>query len=191
MIPRIVDMAMFDNVLLMLSEMNKEKFEEVWALPTLERLCQDLDDITASKNTVRLFKYIAGAVRVQFHTGQMMSIGGLPEPGSPALAVDALNKVYQFLSLREIDAIGSVGTNSTALLGKKLIKGQLGYSTANLELLSSIPSIELTEGDNVWIIETSLGDFVTEQVKFLSKLRVQVKYRVTERQAGLVKILSG
>jgi hypothetical protein len=49
-LPQLVRRGAFDNVLTMVSEMNKEKFEETWALPTLNILCESVKNIDPVKN---------------------------------------------------------------------------------------------------------------------------------------------
>ncbi len=40
----------------MMSEMNKEKFEESWALPQLNSLCEVTKDIDTAANPIGFFK---------------------------------------------------------------------------------------------------------------------------------------
>src|ERR1700730_3712649 len=49
--PRLMDRLM-DNVFLMMSEMNKEKFEESWALPQLNSLCEITKEIDPAANPI-------------------------------------------------------------------------------------------------------------------------------------------
>jgi hypothetical protein len=51
-IPRLVQRGSFDNVLRMISEMNKEKFEEAWALPTLRNFCKRLEKVNPKENCI-------------------------------------------------------------------------------------------------------------------------------------------
>jgi hypothetical protein len=53
-----------DNVFLMMSEMNKEKFEGSWALPQLDRLWEVTKDIDPAANPVAFYKAVFGCNKV-------------------------------------------------------------------------------------------------------------------------------
>src|SRR5258708_8253234 len=46
-LPELARRGIYDNVITMVAEMNREKFEETWALPTLELLWSGVKDIDA------------------------------------------------------------------------------------------------------------------------------------------------
>jgi hypothetical protein len=60
-LPKLVARGGFDNVLKMVSEMNKEKFEEAWALPTLERLCVAVKGADPIKNCIGFASALIGS----------------------------------------------------------------------------------------------------------------------------------
>jgi len=66
-LPSLVQRGSFDNVLNMVSEMNKEKFEESWALPVLKILCESVKGIDARKNCIGyILKLIPGKAFLRF-----------------------------------------------------------------------------------------------------------------------------
>jgi len=59
-LPRLLQRGGFDSVLKMVSEMSKEKFEEAWALPALDRLCSVVKKFDAKKDCVALAVALLG-----------------------------------------------------------------------------------------------------------------------------------
>ncbi|MGJ4900658.1 NACHT domain-containing protein [Bradyrhizobium sp. HKCCYLS2058] len=59
-LPTLVQRGSFDGVLKMLSEMNNEKFEECWAAPTLELMCNATQSIDAKNNCLGYAQVIIG-----------------------------------------------------------------------------------------------------------------------------------
>jgi predicted NACHT family NTPase len=64
--PRLM-VRLMDNVFLMMSEMNKEKFEESWALPQLNSLCEITKEIDPAANPI-------GFVRAMIKNGKISAL---------------------------------------------------------------------------------------------------------------------
>jgi len=218
-VPKLVARATFDNVLKMISEMNKEKFEEDWALPSLELLCKSVKGIDPARNCVGFGSAMFGRkaflmVNPQFRAGGNLIVHFLSDQESKTLQGQrpahhtrmehspqsnirmALYRIYNIFD--QIHARLKNEKLSDQEVLQKLRSGKLLGSDPRFEAVRNPPGdnkgtvkpIPLNEKDGRWLIDTHLAKFLTVESELLPALRDQVKRRVAERKKGLIEIFS-
>ena len=206
-IPRLVQRGSFDNVLRMISEMNKEKFEEAWALPTLRNFCKRLEKVNPKENCIGYAVAMVGGQAMGFLTHLHQSddskisitIHDDPSKGkSGRQKIDlnatrsALYHVYDIFDV--IAARLKTGSFSDNDVIRKLRTGQLLGDDPRFEALRN-PSKEdsdnrfpLKESDSSWLRETKIGKFIELEGELLPKLRDDLTQKVEQRKLALEAI---
>ncbi len=195
-VPKLVQIEeSFDNVLKMLSEMNSEKFEEAWSLPTLERMCKSVEGIDANQNPIKFHRALIGEPSLYFVGGGHITLHSVSNPRDNDRF--AVYHVYDFF-----DQVHSSLKKERAANEKFLEKVKLGTALANDSRFDQIrlslhdgkvarsTKIALTDADDVWVRELYIGKFLATEAKLLPQLKEQVAARVTARRKGLAAIFS-
>jgi hypothetical protein len=188
--PRLVARGTLDNVFVMISEMNKEKFEEVWALPQLSAMWETMEGFDVENDPV-------GYVMAVYET----SDGALfPEARLTTLRQSTSTKsstrhtLYRVYNLFErINSQLSDIYERDGLLVERIKKGQLLKDDKRFQPLrgdnsSAIFQFKLQRSDNLWLKESSFVPFAQVEVREVSHLLSELRERVAQRQAGAAAI---
>jgi hypothetical protein len=182
--PRLMVRGPADNVFLMMSEMNKEKFEESWGLPQLNRLCEITKEIDPGANPIGFLK----AVWCSNLTLLFLSDGlGLrSEYQDEFINRDTLYHIYDVFG-RLPDYVAE----SDKLILKKIREGEILKNDRRFHEYrrGNGREIHLTEADNEWFKETGWKQYLVDEKTELFRLRAEVSERVEQRKAGLASIL--
>jgi hypothetical protein len=202
-----------DNVLMMISEMNREKFEETWVLPQLSRLWNAVREIDPSANVV---EYLTGlseqrkanllitfpaeqeinAARSVIRWNQPVYIESNKSVECPIFVFRvAIYVLYGINS--KIDKATEATINDVFVLddirsGKRLRRDRrfLAIRTKNVSFKEEhILRITAEPRDNKWLIKTSLAEQLSEEKGQLERLLKEVELRVQARRDGLDSIM--
>ena len=196
--PRLIVRGLMDNVFLMISEMNKEKFEESWALPQLNNRCKITKDIDPEANPLGFFMATGSGENLALLFGLglpahlLIHSGHAEQTDIKLVTKNNLFKVYG--ALDRLTKVYSCHRNDDLLFLKKLKDGEIlkndkrfnQYRTEDKR--AAIP-IRVTEADNGWFKETAMGQCAIVEKRELNQLRAEVSKRVEQRKAGLASIL--
>jgi hypothetical protein len=209
-IPKLVQRSAFDNVLKMLAEMNKEKFEEAWALPTLRFLCDRVKGIDAKKNCLKFAAQLLGGsprlylgeialgspqrkFRVHFGSGEAEKTLGEANRNPSQMRVAIYNVYGMFnriwATLKDVD-------EKENITWQKIRRGEILKDDPRFEIVRNWAqqsqkepqTIRLNERDSEWLCDTHFGMFMAAESELLPKLRDEVAHRVAERKRGLSEI---
>ncbi|WP_197082575.1 NACHT domain-containing protein [Bradyrhizobium sp. LTSP885] len=213
--PRLIERATSDNVVGMVAEMNREKFEEAWALPFLVDLEERIGDIDAQKDCVSFDAAVFGG----WPTFCAFVLDANEEADSVMLALNRTGKarqgangkprltegryaLYQAYGVfREIhDCLEERGYISDLEMLRRIVDGRvLGddsrfaswreKSGSELTVEDSFPYVELRPEDHSWFCETHWGLFLQLEGQLVPRLTKEVKDRVERRRKGLASIL--
>lgn len=189
-LPLLVSWGAYDTVLVMLSEMNKEKFEESWALPVLRRLCERVEGIDAEKHPFDFCKKMFGTPVFNLMMGDMTFV--YDNKDSIFESRIALYRVYPVFKKIHADLRDSDEVRHQLL--DRIRKGKLLAEDPRFESWRSSTAertegeVRLTGADNFWLRDTHFGMFVAREGVLLPELRREVELRVNERQRGLQTI---
>jgi hypothetical protein len=204
-LPRLVLRDTFDNVLNMISEMSKEKFEEAWALPALRKLCERVKDVDGSKNHIGYAtRLIGGEPKLIFPRPEghlMVSFrydrASQDEPAEANLRM-ALFRIYGVFD--NIHARLAKMDLHDEKIAQKIKNGELLKNDRRFDAIrasSQRPQqgneqsgIPLSENDNEWLHNCYFGRFISLESELLPKLKRDVERRVAQRAQGLAEIFS-
>jgi hypothetical protein len=159
----------------MMSEMNKEKFEESWALPQLNNLCEITEDIDPEANPIGFLMATGGKnpALIFFAEGvRLMRSGALAGPAEQ-IDIQSVTKYSLFQiygALERLTEAYSSRKNDDKLILKKLRDGEIlkndkrfnEYRTERKQVGIPIP---VTEADNGWIKGTGTGFLVASPMR--------------------------
>jgi hypothetical protein len=192
--PRLM-VRLMDNVFLMMSEMNKEKFEESWALPQLNSLCEITKEIDPAANPIGFVRALVKNSNISVFIYENGI--GLDVRSSKYDDVTATNTRFMLYRiygvperLREL-----YRATDDKLVLKKIREAEIlkndkrfcEYRTAGLAYKNK--RIPITEADTEWFKETSHCQYFVHEKKELFRLRAEVSERVEKRKMGLASIL--
>lgn len=193
--PRLMVRGSMDNVFLMMSEMNKEKFEESWALPQLNSLCEITKEIDAAANPIRFLKALTGSDNITLvlesdETGLML--GSLEDHDVIKLNT-RLNLYIIYGVLGRLKELDPQRIADDKLILKKIREGEIlkndrrfnHFRTGGLGYVQ----IRITEADNEWCKGTGWTQYIVSEKRELFQLRAEVSERVEKRKKGLASIL--
>jgi hypothetical protein len=197
-IPKLVQRATFDGVIQMISEMNREKFEEAWALPWLKRLYESVKDIDAEEHCVAFGAALFDVkpellISDSEAENKMMMIlsddgnFGLTDRDSARIVLYHVYGVFPKIHYR----LNSVRDADTKMLSKIRSGELLGSDQRFKELRrrgKKDKSIAITDEDSVWYRDTYFGNFLRIESGLLKTLYEEVRHRVEERMRGLSEI---
>jgi hypothetical protein len=202
-LPKIVQRGRFDNVLKMVSEMSKEKFEEAWALPTLRLLCDRVKGVNAQRNCVRFAQRMFGVrPHIMFRGPEsediMIAFFDTQEPPKNDDASHLRFALYRTFDLfdRIQEACGK-GSGGDAQMIEDIRMGRILKDDARFDIVrDSCASmrekgtyrIELKESDSKWLANYHFAQFMYAESLLLPKLRDEVAHRVSQRKKGLAQI---
>ena len=198
-----------DSVLTMISEMNKEKFEESWVLPQLERIWSVIKDIDPSKE---IFDYIltlqeTPSLELGMHLGRRK--GGKLDGGvvlnfrnlerklnSEVNLLDARATIWKTYNLsekflyllRESDGEDEIITKihtSVILKTDKRFDQVRKYAGPGPEFVFFLAR----RSDNKWLLKSSFAEFWKRDKIIMSQLLDEVRGRVEARKTGIQSIL--
>jgi hypothetical protein len=196
--PRLIARGSRDHVFLMMSEMNKEKFEESWALPQLNSLYEITKDIDPAANPIGFLKAIF-ADNIEFRlilSENKISLGLENLDNQTLIQLNTRGNLYMIYGVSgRLSEVRSRCDDNDKLILKKIGDGETlkndkrfnKYRTGELEH-KHVP-IVITEVDNEWFKETGLGQYAVSEKRELFRLRAEVSERVEKRKMGLASIL--
>jgi hypothetical protein len=201
-LPRLPRKGVFDNVLKMVAEMSKEKFEEVWALPMLNRLCNAVAGIDAQQNcvsyaTVILGKpFLAGGIPRSSYEGRLVIMFDEDPTRAEITNAQIRNSLYGVYGIYDrIKSSIKDERGKDAHIIQQIRKGEILADDARFEPWrqsaedeNRIIRVELEEIDNKWLQDTYFAQFIKAEAAFLPRLRDEVAHRVSQRQVGLAEI---
>jgi len=196
--PRLIVRGSLDNVFLMMSEMNKEKFEESWALPQLNSLWEAIKDIDPTVNPIGFFKSLGSGNIIMLapmdHIGVDMNSH---ENQNQALIKSntrySLFKIYG--AFESLSQVHSKYRSNDALILNKIRTGEILKNDSRFNQLrtgdtkSTMVQIRANEADKEWFKETAMGKCAACEKQELFRLRAEVSERVEQRKVGLASIL--
>ena len=205
-LPDLVRRATYDNVITMVAEMNREKFEETWALPTLELFWSGVKDIDAGTDYVGFARGLYGPSAVasfyridrdNYRIGSCRTIEKKAPNGE-----DTPDRWYlKYVLYRTYDLFGKISDEisqselsdnqvvNDILKGKIILTG--GSPLTDLvkkEITSQAARTQpflLIEDDNKWLRGTWFARYCEEESKALRALKDEVAHRVAARRRGL------
>lgn len=181
-----------DNVLLMLSEMNREKFEESWALPRLNELCELVERIDLEHDLMRFVNFLFGS-RVSMLIERRHYVVQFSRC-TPYVSEE--DSVYQFL--RRIYSGYKIEFNGVCdvefvdnVMKNMLLKGDSRFDTFRSDMsMGHGATILLKADDSIWLKETKVAAELALVRDRLLYLRSSVKTRVQKRNEGLASIIT-
>jgi hypothetical protein len=210
-----MDRAISDSVVGMVAEMNKEKFEESWALPFLCQLFARTTKVDVEQDCIAfdgaIFDSRSAKLSAMFHNDDddklsdsfLLSINRTGEsPGEVARRNYATNGRFALYKIYGLfDAIhGQIQNGSRDLeILKRIISGDLLGDDPRFvswrkrgitKGFNDFPAVELTFKDHFWYKETDWGRFLKAESDLLPKLFKEIEHRVEERRRGLAGIFS-
>jgi hypothetical protein len=210
--PKLAARGQSDSVLMMVSEMNKEKFEEVWVVPQLRRLWEAVQNIDPGKNPVSFLEALTERrqpdllIRIspeskEKDTRFFWGFGGDP-PGTThekCTLADARASIYRIYDVhgRIRKGVKNEGLDYkvlTEILIGELLPGDkrtdaIRKSNAIQSRRTFAFQIRTKRSDNRWLIRT---DFVKQLIREKAELRQllsEVEARVQARKDGIQSIL--
>lgn len=185
-----------DSVMLMISEMNKERFEETWALPQLERMYALTKDIDASSDPINfaLTLHETDSFGVRIEDDNILFIE-TPKRNSRSISASAvrhsLYKIYEMFDV--IHARVQKPKDGDANFVQMWRSGELALSeplriqhrSANRDFAEG----RVTRADGRFFASTYAGRFFAEEQRQLNRLLGEVRERVEARKNGLASIL--
>jgi hypothetical protein len=212
-LPKLIARASYDSVVGMAAEMNRERFEEAWALPTLTRLNERIRKIDAKQDCVAfdaaLFegwpKLAAFDMDPNDPDAKMLAFNRYDDSGAAKsehiYAVNSRFVLYRIYGI--FDAINrrldEMNPPSDAKIIQEIASGKLLGSDARFaswrkkvaskeEGFHRYPEVLLTSNDHAWVCKTRWGLFLQLENESIPKLLQEVKHRVDERRKGLAAI---
>ncbi len=217
-VPKLVQRSTFDNVLKMISEMNNEKFEEGWALPTLDLLCDAVNGINAKEHSIQFAgRLISGRpqlalqfprsnrerfqFRIRFLNESEDSRRNSQRSGGQKRARvnitelrGALYRVYNLFD--KINAQIKSAKFADDDIYQKIHTGRILKDDSRFDRLrkssaqaGNIVHIDLTDKDSEWLRGTWFACFISAESELLPRLRDEIEERVRRRKEGLAEIL--
>jgi len=212
-IPQLIQRGVFDNVLTMVSEMNREKFEEVWALPTLNKLCDRVKGLDANKNWIAYAtallggkpNFAPGAHVVHAKRGGAIqrrfmiifdhdSTQGEAELSESRIALYSIYGIFDQIhgllkneKIKDNEILDGI-ENGTLFKNDPRFEA-LRNSKADNKAKHAI-RIPLNENDSKVLRDSHFGLFILIESEILPKIRAEFEYRVMQRNRGLESIFS-
>jgi len=202
-----------DNVLTMFAEMSREKFEEAWALPAIQKVCKAMEGIAPLDNPIGYCKKVLGTPVLGFFTDGR-AFFGLSETAevfkerAALVAVYDLNRRVYALTKKD-DSPDPVRREFREKIQAKTLlandprfeplrattvtppRGRLSHEEPEAGKTKEPVTITLTEADNGWFNDyVVLGPVFPAEAKVLRELKAEIDYRVQERRRGLAKIFA-
>lgn len=196
-IPQLVRRGKYDNVVLMASEMNREKFEETWALPTLDLLWNSVKDVDA-KNDYVGFVRSSWAARSQARvnivkdeeTAQIFNGDASSEEKQQIryILYRTCNMFRQIIDLLEPENVNDYNL-VLDIVTRRIFKDDPRFDSLR-EAWNSVenhvqPQFPLISTDNDWLRGTWLARYCQSEWTVLKAMRDEVAHRVAERKRGL------
>lgn len=196
-VPKLVEInGPYDNVLKMLSEMNNEKFEEAWSLPTLKRLVKATRNIDANKHPVAFCKAVLGEPRLQIMDIDYVHV--IVTSNMKQQIRYTLYSVYELFSVIQSKLKDKKELDATVL--RRVQSGELLADDPRFEGIRKIgnskqrdrkiTAIDLLDSDDSWFRDMYFGNFMREEALLLPLLAEMVSKRVAARKDGLTAIFS-
>ena len=188
---KIISRGPFDNVFLMISEMNMEKFEESWALPKLNELFNIIVDIDAKNYPISYVAKMHGKSRIGVHerSNDELSIEIIID-GEPNPVRQALFQVYGLFE--KINKLVGSDYSTDMSIVKRIRTHQFLEKDKRFDKLraeSGQFDIGRTKiSDNSWMKTTRVGRFIACERDEVIKLKNDVARRVQHRKDGLNSI---
>src|SRR5258708_2028167 len=210
-LPELARRGIYDNVITMVAEMHREKFEETWALPTLELLRSGVKDIDARADYVGFMRgmygssplagfYSVGPNTFRIGYGRMWqeASDGEKAPNQGYLR-NVLYRTYNIFEtigqrieqehqqerLRDDEVVRDI-------LNKRILRGDSRLEAINEGLrrgagieVRELMSFPLIEDDNEWLRGTWLARYCEMEAEVLRALKDEVAHRVAARRRGL------
>lgn len=207
-VPRLIDRAVDDNVIPMVAEMNQERFEESWALPTLSKLYNRVRNIDPRKNCVAFdaaaferWPFVWASDSTEEEPAQAMIHFDNGSEDDEAKERDAINSRYVLYRMYGVfDAINEGveerSTSDTEIV-RRIAKGELLGNDPRFEAWRhatatdghlEYPPVRLEEDDHSWISQSRWGKVLAVEADLLPKLLSEVSDRVSSRRNGLAAI---
>lgn len=189
--PRLIDRGRFDNVFLMVFEMNKEKFEECWALPQLQRMVDATYNIDVVENPVDFAIALAGDLKISFMPDSNIRIHFTGNSNTETRS--SLYTIYDLFH-RINNQLNNKNSKNDKILYKKIYNGEILFDDKRFDKLRKSKSrtirfeASLSSADNWWIKLTSTYDFLVKEGIELPILFNEVRTRVANRKEGAAAI---
>lgn len=187
-IPILVQRATFDDVIQMLFEMNRERFEEAWALPQLETMVKSLELEGTKTNPIAYCNNVLGKTQLHITNNRIqVQITGNQEKVLNRLVLFRIYGLFDKITSRlknvsEHDTLVVSKIRAGTLLSKDPRFDKVRTSSSkHLSILID----DLREEDGKWFKDTYFGKYLQKECELLPILFEEVKSRVAERAMGL------
>ena len=196
-VPKLVEInGGFDSVLKMLSEMNNEKFEEAWSLPTLSQMCEETMHLDANTNPLAFCRVLLGNPVLHIDGAHLIRFTARSQADSWHQERYALYTIYDLFGqiqskLKRVDqgeAFIQKVKAGTLLKGDKRFDAVRNSPRDTRKGGEIVTEIELVDADSVWFRDLYFGNFLSLEAKLLPELRNAVQVRVEARKKGLAAI---
>lgn len=194
-IPQLVRRGKYDNVVLMASEMNREKFEETWALPMLDLFWDSVKDVDAKNDYVGFLRssWVARCqARVSINRDAKHAFVFYGE------ALSEEREQIRFILYRACDMFRQMGDvftpedrNDYNLL-HDIVSGRIVKDDHRFDSVKEAwngkhvqPQFPILDTDNDWLRGTWLARYCEVEWGLLKAKRDEVAHRVAERKRGL------
>lgn len=214
LMPRLVGRATQDTVVSMIAEMNREKFEESWALPFLIQLhdrTKHLDAVTDIVEFDRaIFKTKNDQIVVSFYGEELPTDKFLFTPTRDKddsnssydtggrFAIYRIYGLFDEIHRRINEPLGSSGSDTEIL--RRIIDGELLGDDPRFaswrglilkeDTYNELTPIVLVPSDFVWFKNTDWGRFLQIEAELIPRLLSEIQRRVDERRRGLANLFA-
>ena len=179
---------------LMMSEMNKEKFEESWALPQLNSLCEITKDIDPAANPIGFLRSISHSNLELLLMREGFAIGYDTPDQDAVINLNALGNLFNIYGVYGRMIVSRAESIDKLMLKQiregVILKNDRRFNHYRTRDVSAIPPIPITEADNGWFKETTWKQRCVIEKTELFRLRAEVSERVEKRKTGLASILN-
>jgi hypothetical protein len=211
-LPQLIKKSTFDNVLKMVSEMNKEKFEETWTLPALNRLCESVKDINAKTDVVKFTLALLKKTNAYLDIAMVFDSRSSDDhmrfifdfkPDEKMKSKSVSQSMLRLAVYRTYGLFEIIGSEMRAVplrdeqLFKEIEDGKLLKGDPRAEIIMEewarvkekgpimSKRIEVTNEDSKWMIGSYMSVFCDIESRVLERFRDDVRRRVDERRRGL------
>ena len=213
--PRIIDRATSDSVVGMVADMNRERFEEAWALPFLVDLEKRIGDVDALQDCISFDSAVFGGWPTLYAfvldtdddpDSVMLALTRKPKRGtrSQSNLTESRFALYHIYGIFDQinETLERKGYISDAAMLQRIVEGCIlrndprftsWREKAGRQLVpgDKFLEVELIREDHSWFCETNWGQFLQLECQLLPELVREVRHRVEQRKMGLAAILEG
>lgn len=204
-LPRIINRAYQDSVIAMVAEMNRERFEEAWALPTLTKIWERVRAISPQKNCVAFdasafqrWPFVSASAFVD--AGEdgnhgLISLDAEGDEGPPEEQEWLSSRYVLYDVYGQFDAMDEIlsGPDSDYDLIAAISRGDLLGDDSRFAKWRAIepeghveyPKVRLEDTDHTWLSQSHWGRVLQFDGEAIPKLLNDIKIRVDSRRKGI------